>query len=362
MRRAGGGAALIAAAVLLAGAPAFAQRKGDPSAAARAEAEKTVAALENRACPAPGDRGYVGGAEDAAKLAQGIRGEAAGIAQLQSTLRAMAADPNVDAASRPMLTALGNWSIVAAAARASLLQLASTAQADTRVAPGAPHPLEPLLSHEAQLQQWRQGLADGGAQATFARLSARVAQCRAELGGAIFAANEPAFQQAVAGASSSGALRLLGQQYRLDQDGGQHPSVSAYRTRLAELVNRETRTARAPAAAPTASAARPAGPTSAQVATVSRFVAASNRQNEAAALAELADDVVLVSPNGTYRGKAAVRQAVQANAHMGRGEMQKPVVQGSEIVALGSVGSFRMRTRFTVNSAGKISRMVTTLA
>lgn len=331
----------------------------DQLTAVQAETLRLIAGLEGRPCPQPGTRDYVAGARDDAALSVAAEAEYAGLTDIMATMRRVAGDPAVSTEGRTRLLTLGGWQIVAASSRLSLLRLAQQARAETALDDGAAHPITLLLDHRRLLDQLSAPGLDGAALAALARVRSRIDVCRQEIGAAIIAANEPAIGSALAAARSSAEARAIADRHRLLADGAGLPVTTRYQQRLNALMEAEAARMRtATRSTPPAAAAIPSLP-SAWLAAARRFVTASNQGNEAAALAELADEIELRTPEGVFRGKAQVREAVRRQSARGlSGRMGEPQSDGRRIFANGRVGAFNVTSIFDFNDAAKISRIV----
>jgi hypothetical protein len=356
-------AALVAVGLLW--APALEARSSQSSGqaaalqAATANAQQTLALLENRPCPGLGDTTYVSGFTDAAKLAASSSRELGTVSNALATLQRMLGDPELTEQARGELRFLGSWTVAAAAGRWSVLQVAEQALVDPVIVAGRPHPSSLLAETSAKLQNIAgNGVLTPDAASLISRLKAGVDRCRVANIAAVLAVNEKDALAAIARASSTSTLGSVSQTYLL-QRGGSSVAEGQFDARYRALEQQE---ARASSRNKPVVAAAPAGPTQAQLAVAKRFVAASNSQSEAASLAELAEDVELRTPQGTYRGKAQVKQAVRDQIASGRtGSTGEPRISDQTIIAPGRTGSFSVTTRFYFNDAGKIRLLIVSL-
>lgn len=360
----------VALAVAVLSGPVTAQSRrppglADQEMAAQSGALGIVASLEGRPCPQLGDLDYVAGARDPEILAQAAGRERASIDEVMGTLRRVAQDQTIGEDGRARLFALGSWQIVSAAGRLTLLRIAEQARIDPQMTDGSAHPLTPLLELAGLLDQIRGSGIAGAAEQAVGRIRSRLDQCRSGLARAVIEANEPAIRTALADARTSAEVRAVGQRHRLAADGAGLSVTETYEQRLrklaeaeaaqaAEAARRASRNAPVRAPAPAAPAVSPA-----QMAAAQRFITASNNGNEAAALAELAEDIELRTPEGVFRGKAEVRDAVRRQSARGQsGTMGAPQSDGDRIFARGRVGAFPVTSYYEFNSANKINRIV----
>ncbi|MDB5816488.1 MAG: hypothetical protein JWQ11_128, partial [Rhizobacter sp.] len=94
------------------------------------------------------------------------------------------------------------------------------------------------------------------------------------------------------------------------------------------------------------------------LAVAKRFADASQGGNERAALAELSRDVVMNTPNGSYRGIDQVTVAVrQQSSSGGGGSLGTPRIDGDRILASGTAKGFRITTTFSFDGDNHISRI-----
>ncbi|MCU0884346.1 MAG: nuclear transport factor 2 family protein [Beijerinckiaceae bacterium] len=298
-------------------------------------------------------------------LAQAAGRERASIDEVMATLRRVAQDQTIGEEGRGRLFALGSWQVVSSAGRLTLLRIAEQARVDPQMADGAPHPLAPLLELAGLLDQFRGSGISGAAAMAVGRIRNRLDQCRSGLARAVIEANEPAIRTALADARTTADVRAVGQRHRLAEDGAGLSVTGSYVQRLrtlaeaeaaqaADAARRASRNAPARLPAPAASAVSPA-----QLAAAQRFITASNKGNEAAALAELSEDIELRTPEGVFRGKAEVREAVRRQSASGRsGTMGPPQSDGARVFARGRVGAFSVVSDYEFNSANKINRIV----
>lgn len=357
--------ARVIVAAVLAAAPALAQRASPANSqaaavqAATANAQQALALLESRPCPALGDTGYVSGFTDAAKLAAASSRELGTAANGMATLQRMLGDPELAEKARGELRFLGSWSVAAAMSRWAVLRVAEQALVDPVIADGRRHPSMLLAETAGEVQNvMGNGILTPDAVALLARLKTGVERCRSANVAAVLSANEKDALAAIARASSTSGLQSVGQTY-LMQRGGASVAESQFDARYRTL---EAQEARASARNKPVVAAASDGPTPAQMAVAKRFVAASNRQSEAASLAELADDIELRTPQGTYRGKAEVKQAVRDQIASGKsGSTGEPRISNGVIIAPGRLGSYSLTTRFYFNEGGKIRLMIVSL-
>lgn len=349
-------------AIALIATPTAAQRPtatNGPTAAAQAaaaNAQQALALVENRPCPNLGDTGYVSGVGDAARLAAASSRELSTASTALMTLQRMLQDPELTPKGQGELRFLGSWTVAAAMARWTLLRIAEQGLVDPVITRGGRHPSTLLGETAAQLQD----LAGNGALTPdsaelLSRLKRGADRCRGVNIAAVLAANERDALAAISGATSTSALTAVSQTYML-QRGGPSATEAQFDARYRTLEQQEARAAQRnrPVAA-----AVPDGPSPAQMAVAKRFIAASNRQDSAAALSELSEDVELRTPQGNFRGKAQVKQAVQQQAASGRsGTTGEPRMSNGVIIAPGRVGAIPITTRFYFNDAGKIRLLI----
>jgi hypothetical protein len=92
--------------------------------------------------------------------------------------------------------------------------------------------------------------------------------------------------------------------------------------------------------------------------TARRFARAASSGNEQGALKELAEDVVMSTPSGTYRGRNEVAAAVREQNRSGKsGSMGEPFGDARGIGMRGRVGSFGVTSRLGFNADNKINRI-----
>ena len=331
----------------------------DRVAPARDAAQRSLASIENRPCPAPGDNGYVGNT-DPSQLNAAADGQLAFARQSVGTLDRLAADPQLSPEAREELTALGSWTVARSLGDYAVLRLAQQAAADPRIAPGQPFPTD--LSETTGETLARLGTARPllpAAAALIQRLRQAVTRCSRTMLGAVMTVNRPYVLDAIRDAASPADLNRIDGLYRLRRNGDEVSAalLIAWQDRMRAV------TPRVASAPPRPTPDREtSGPSPAQLATVRRFVTAANGQNRSAALAELTDDVQLITPNGRYQGKDQVAQAVASQAAQGSsGALGQPSIRGGSVVAGGRAAGFSVVTTFEFNGA-KISRMTVRLA
>ncbi|MDB5819031.1 MAG: hypothetical protein JWQ11_2671, partial [Rhizobacter sp.] len=182
--------------------------------AARGDAQKTTAALEQRKCPAFGDRNYLRGLSDPQQLTAAAEKERAYQDGAVRQLAQLARDTKVDAQMRADLSQLGSWSIAASMGNWSMLQMARQALADPSVAPGQPYPAGVIEAARERLRQMTSNAAIApDAAATMRRQAAAVDRCTQGFNAAIFELNRPQIDAAIDAARSSADLDRVEQQY-----------------------------------------------------------------------------------------------------------------------------------------------------
>lgn len=326
---------------------------GEPPAAIGAQ--RLLSSVEGRPCPALGERSYVAGMASPDELAAAADREMASARASMRTLERLIGDPEVSDKGRGDLVSLGSWTVAQSLANWTLLRLAQQALVDPQVAANQPFPTDVSASTENTLAQFAAARAlIPNAVMLIGRLRDATARCGTVTREAIMAANEPAIRSAIEGARTPDELRQVDALYRLRRGGGRAALLAMYDDRMRVIT---PRIARVPSAPPPAS-----GPSQAQLATARRFVAAASRQDRAAALAELTDDVQLSTPQGSYSGKTEVSQMVaQQSANGSSGSLSPPQISGDRVVSAGRASGFNVVTRFEF-SGNKISRITVRLA
>lgn len=344
------GAALLA--LMGIGPGAASPAPPDPAAGA----QRLLASIENRPCPAFGDRTYINGLNGADQLATAADREIGNARQAMQTLERLVNDPDVSEKARANLVGLGSWTVAQSLANWTLLRLGQQAQVDPAIVPGQPFPTDIATGAQNTLAQFAAARAlTPDAAMLVGRLRDATGKCAMAAREAVMATNDAAIRSAIAGARSPDDLRRINETFQIRQAGGRTPVLAAWEDRLRAVTPRSTR---APAVAATTSS----GPTQAELAVVRRFVAAANRQDKSGALAELTDDVQLITPNGRYSGKAEVSQAVAQQSSKGSsGGLSAPTISGGNIVSSGRASGFNVVTYFELRG-GKISRMTIRLA
>ena len=341
--------------------------------AARKDAENGTANLEQRPCPALGDRNYLRGMTQPQQLAVAADKERTyqdgALRQLQQLVR----DPQLAEQTRSELQALASWSIAASMASWSMLQTAQQALANPLIAPGQPYPAAAI---EGARERLRQTAANGAlapdAAGVIRRQMAAVDRCRKSFGAAIFKLNQPQFDAAVDSARSVADLGRVEQDYRARDAAGEGygadslDKLTARRTALAETDRVARDNASAVSAADAAKRRAEAESRQAELraklpaylAVAKRFAEASQSGNERAALAELSRDVVMNTPQGSYRGIDRVVAAVRQQSASGAGgSLGTPRIEGDRIVANGNSGGYRITTFFGFDGDNRIARI-----
>jgi len=360
--------------VLAAGlAAAVAAQAASELEAARSDAQNATSALEQRPCPTFGEKRYLGGMTDVQQIVQSAERERSYQDTALQQLQQIARDAQLDQRQRSDLQLLASWSIAASAANWSLLQVAYQAVQNPLVVRGQPYPSVTL---EGARERVRRIAETGGMQGEAAEAMRRqvraVDRCVRSFNAAVFQLNQPQFDAAVERAGTLSELGQIEQAYRAKDaaDGGfGKDSIDRLAARRAVLVDEE-RTAREKAnAANMADAARRQGeqekmqaelrarlPT--HLAVAQRFADASQRGDERAAIAELAGDIVMITPTGTFRGIEQVVEAVRRQAASGRGgSLGSPQIAQDRVMSFGSSGGMRIRTVFSFDGSNRITRM-----
>ena len=345
--------------------------------AARRDAEAGTASLEQRPCPALGDRNYVRGVTQPQQLAAAADRERAfedgAMRQLQQLMR----DRQVAPQTRSELQTLASWNIAASLANWSMLQVAQQAQASPLIAPGQPDPAALVEGARERLRQTADsaGLTPDAAGIVRRQMSA-VDRCAKNFNAGIFKLNQPQFDAAVDGAATLAELNRIEQQYRAkDAAGGGYGADSldklhARRATLAEADRVARDNANAVSAADAEKRRAEADRRQAEIraklpaylAVATRFADASRNNNERGALAELSRDVVMNTPQGSYHGIDQVVAAVRQQAAAGAGgSLGTPRIEGDRIVSNGNSGAYRIFTAFGFDAQDRISRIDITL-
>lgn len=345
--------------------------------AARKDAESGTASLEQRPCPVLGDRTYVRGLSDGSQLTAAAQKERAYEDGAVQQLQQMARDPKLAPRQRADLQGLASWSIAASMANWSILQLAQQALANPLIAAGQPSPTVIIESASARAHQ----LADNNtlapdAAAVVRRQGVALDRCTKSFTAAIFKLNQPQFDAAIGGAKSNAELNQLEQLYHARDAasaGYGGDSLDKLASRRAELTEAEQQARDNANAANAADAAKRQAEAEkrraelrarlpAYLAVAKRFAEASQAGNERAALAELSQNVIMTTPQGSYRGIDQVTLAVRQQAAAGqKGSLGTPRIEGDRILANGSSGGYQLTTTFSFDESNHISRMDITL-
>lgn len=353
---------LLAALAAAFGMPAAALARADNPereiAESRSGALAGLSVVEARRCPALGETGYVEGIGDSAQLRNARLGEIDFVHSGLSSLGQMAGDGRLSAAGRQQLMALGSWNVVSSLTNWTMLTIAEQALVDPQVAPGGPFPLSLIDSASAEMSRLDLRYLAPEAGAAVQRLRSALGRCAAASYQSLLARNESSFASEVERARSTEELNALAARYQLSR-ASTDPAAKAFldriearRARLAALV----RTPRASAGAAPAVAA--AAFTPVQMETARRFARAASSGNEQGALKELAEDVVMSTPSGTYRGRNEVAAAVREQNRSGKsGSMGEPFGDARGIGMRGRVGSFGVTSRLGFNADNKINRI-----
>jgi hypothetical protein len=296
---------------------------------------------------------------EGARLAASSSRELATASNALTTLQRMLGDPELSEKARGELRFHGSWTVAAAMSRWAVLRVAEQALVDPLIATGRGHPSILLAETAGQLENLAgNGVLTPDAVDHIGRIRVGVDRCRAASITAVPAVSEQDAVAAVNRASSTIALGAVSRTYLL-QRGGSSVAEGEFDARYRTLEQLE---ARVSARREPAVAAAPEGPIPAQLATVKRFVSASNSQNEAASLAELAEDIELKTPQGAYRRKAQIKQAVRYQIASGKsGITDEPRISNGVIIAPGRLGVYLLTTRFYLNGSGKTRMMIVSL-
>jgi hypothetical protein len=340
---------------------------------ARKDAEAGTRALEQRPCPALGNRSYIRGLSDAQQLVAAADRERAYVDGALRQLQQIGSDPKLAPEQRRNLQALASWSIAASMANWSMLQVAQQALANPLVENGRPHPAGLIEGARDRLS------AIGGnpsmsadAASVVRRQTAALERCSGTFLAEIFKLNQPQLEAAIEGAGSTADLNRLEQVYRTRDavtGGYGADSLDKLAMRRASIAEAE-RVARERAAVASAeeAARRQAEAEKRQaelnarlsgyLVVAKRFADATRNGNERAALAELSRDVVMSTPNGTYRGIDEVAGAVRQQSSSGQsGSLGTPQIAGDRIIAIGSTSGIRITTTFGFDTSNRISRL-----
>lgn len=324
----------------------------------RAGALAGIAVVEQRRCPALGEAGYVEGVVDGSQLRSARLSEVDFVRSGLASLGQMAGDARLSAAGRQQLVALGSWNVVTSLTNWTMLTIAEQALADPQVAPSGPFPLALIDSASGEMARLDfRHLAPEAASAA-QRLRGALGRCAAVSYQSLLASNESRFSGEVDRARTNEELNALAARYQLSrasQEPAAQPFLNRIETRRAQLAAL-VRNTRAP------SGSRPAVAVAAftpqQMETARRFVRAASTSNEQGALKELADDVVMSTPSGTYRGRSEVAAAVREQNKSGKsGSMGEPFGDARGIAMRGRVGSFGVTSRLGFNAENKINRI-----
>ncbi len=344
---------------------------------ARSDAENGTKSLEQRPCPAFGDRKYLRGMTDAQQLSNGAEKERLYQETALRQLQQIAGDPKLEQRQRSDLQALAGWSIAASMANWSLLQVAQQALANPLIASGQPYPGAGLEGARERVRR----TADSGAMpaeaaAVLRRQAGALDRCVQSFNAAIFKLNQPQFDAAVDAAANLSELGRVEQQYRTREaaSGGYAADsldkLTARRTVLAEADRVARENASAVGAADAAKRRAEAEQRQAEMrarlpthlAVAKRFAEASQSGNERAAVAELARDVVMVTPQGTFRGIDEVVGAVRRQSASGKGgSLGTPQIADDRIVSSGQSSGYRITTTFSFDADNRISRLTISL-
>lgn len=345
--------------------------------AAKRDAEAGTRMLEQRQCPALGDRSYLRSLGDPQALTDAAARERQYQESALRQVQQMMADPKLDQRRKANLQALASWSVTASMANWSLIALAQQALASPLIAAGQPYPTVPLEAARDRVRR----MADSGAVAADAaavmhRQAGAIDRCIPVFNAAIFKLNQPQLDAAIDSAAGPQELARLEQLYRMREAvsagyGAESADrVAARRSAIAE-AERQERDRRM--AASSAEAARQRALMEqrqaelrarlpAHLAAAQRFAQASQRGDEQGAVAEMAPDIVMVTPQGTYRGVQQVIGAVRSQAASGRGgSLGTPQLVGDRVVSQGSSGQFRITTTFDFNVDSRITRLAISL-
>lgn len=341
--------------------------------AARGDAQNATSALEQRPCPAFGEKRYLGGMTDVQQIAQSAERERSYQDAALQQLQQIARDTRLDQRQRTDLQTLASWSIAASMANWSLLQVAYQAVQNPLVVRGQPYPSAPL---EGARERIRRTAETGGMQGEAAEVMRRqvraVERCVLNFNSAVFQLNQPQFDAAVDKAGTLAELGQIEQAYRAREAadrGYGKDSVDRLAARRAALVDEERMARERANAVNVADAARRQGenekmqaemrarlPT--HLAAATRFADASQRGDERAAIAELARDIVMITPTGTFRGIEQVVEAVRRQAASGRGgSLGSPQIAQDRVVSFGRSGGMGIRTVFSFDGSNRIARM-----
>lgn len=355
-------AAVAALAAAFGGDASALARAGSPEreiAESRSGALAGLSVVEARRCPALGETGYVEGIADSTQLRNARLGEIDFVRSGLSSLGQMAGDGRLSAAGRQQLMALGSWNVVSSLTNWTMLTIAEQALVDPQVVPGGPFPLSLIDSASAEMSRLDLRYLAPEAGAAVQRLRTALGRCAATSYQSLLVRNESSFASEVERARSTEELNALAARYQLSR-ASTEPAAKAFldriearRAKLAALV----RAPRAPAGT------RPAGVgaaafTPVQMETARRFARAASSGNEQGALKELAEDVVMSTPSGTYRGRNEVAAAVREQNKSGKsGSMGEPFGDARGIGMRGRVGSFGVTSRLGFNAENKINRI-----
>jgi hypothetical protein len=367
---------VVAAALAVAGGSAIANSLE----AARSDAENGTRALETRPCPAFGDRNYLRGMSEAQQIAASADKERAYQETALRQLQQIARDPQLDQRQRSKLQALASWSVAASMANWSMLQLAQQAVASPLVAGGQPYPTAVIESARERVRRLAEGGTIPGEANEIVRRQARaIDRCVEGFSAAVFKLNQPQFDAAVDGAANLAELARIEQLYRVreassaGQGGDSMERLAAKRAALVEADRIAREAANAANAADAAKRRAEADQRRAEadqrqaearaklpayLAVAQRFAEAARSGNERAAINELARDVVMTTPQGTFRGIDQVVSAVRQQSASGRGgSLGTPQIADDRIISYGSSGNIRLLTTFGFDAENRIVRL-----
>jgi hypothetical protein len=341
--------------------------------AARSDAENGTNALEQRPCPDFGDKRYLGGMTNPQQIVQSAEQERSyqdtALQQLQQIVR----DGQLDQRQRTELQTLASWSIAASMANWSLLQVANQALQNPLVVRGQLHPSAPLGSARERIRRTAEaaGMQPGAAEVV-RRQAGAVDRCLLNFDKAVFQLNQPQFDAEVDKATTLNELGQVEQAYRAREAANAgYGKDSLERLAMRRNVLQEAeRIAREKAnAANVADAARRKvemdkqeaevlARLSTHLAVAKRFAVASLRGDQRVAMAEMANDIVMATPTGAYRGIDQVVEAVRKQAASGRGgSLGTPQITQNRVVSYGSSGGMGIKTVFSFDGNNRISRM-----
>ncbi|MBT9489197.1 MAG: hypothetical protein IV093_16965 [Rubrivivax sp.] len=351
----------------------FAAQAASELDAARTDAEKSTNVLEQRPCPDFGDKRYLTGMTSEQQIVQSAERERSYQDTAMQQLQQIGRDKQLDQRQRTNLQTLASWSIAASMANWSLLQVANQALQNPLVARGQPYPSAALEGARERIRRVAEssGLQADAAEAVRRQVHA-IDRCLTNFNKSVFQLNQPQFDAEVEKASTLAELSQVEQTYRAREAanaGHGKDSVDRLAARKSALQE-EDRIAREKANAVNAAdasrrradqekqQAEYRAKLSTYLAVAKRFTDASDRGDQRAAVAEMANDIVMSTPTGTYRGIDQVVEAVRRQAASGRaGSLGTPQITQDRIVAYGKSGGMGIRTIFSFDGSGRISRM-----